>query len=297
MKVIVAANRTAGARAIDSPVAELESAIRDAGFEAVVIPELDEVALAATESRARGDLHAVVAAGGDGTASAVANRIASDVPLLHYPLGTENLLARFLGIRRDPIQVSKILRTGKTRQMDAGIANGRMFLLMASCGFDAEVVRRVQQRRRGHITRLSYVQPTLESLHKYPHPDIRLYCDASVDALESPDVTGKWAFVMNVPIYAGGMPIVSAADGADGQMDLCVFKRGTPIHDLAYLSSMFLRQHEQWTDCEIRQAARLRIESDAPVPYQLDGDFAGHLPVDIEIAPLRVTYLAPDAAG
>ena len=292
-RILIAANPTAGARAIDSPIDRLAAAITNAGFEPTRHHDLGQFAVDAAAARESDQLHAVIAAGGDGTASAVANRIAPDVPLLVFPLGTENLLARYLGIRADPAQACDILRTGDKLQMDAGLANGRMFLLMASCGFDAEVVRRVHQRRRGHITRLSYVQPTLESLHEYPHPDIRVYCDAAADDATNPQVLGKWVFVMNVPMYAGGMPIVGRAHGADGRMDVCVFKRGSAFHNLVYLSGMFLRQHENWSDCDIREAQRCLLESDEPVPYQLDGDFVGHLPVDIEVAPLRVMYFVP----
>ena len=137
------------------------------------------------------------------------------------------------------------------------------------------------------------MEPTLQSLNNYAHPDIRVFCDHDAGEADQPQVFGKWVFVMNVPIYAGGMSIVKRAHGADGQMDVCVFKRGSAIHDLVYLSAMYLGQHESWKDCDIREARRCRLESDDPVPYQLDGDFAGHLPVDIEIAPLRVTYLVP----
>lgn len=292
-RIIIAANPTAGARAIDSPIDKLVAALSEAGYQPHLQTDLGELEVDVATAHLQGDLRAVIAAGGDGTASAVANRIAADVPLLPFPLGTENLLARYLGLRADPAQVCETLRTGETIQFDAGLANGRLFLLMASCGFDADVVRRVQERRRGHITRFSYVEPTLQSLNNYAHPDISVSCGIAVEESELPQVSGKWVFVMNVPIYAGGMSIVKRAHGADGRMDVCIFKRGSAIHDLVYLSAMYLGQHESWQDCDIREARRCRLESDEPVPYQLDGDFAGHLPVDIEIAPLRVTYLVP----
>ena len=38
---------------------------------------------------------------------------------------------------------------------------------------------------------------------------------------------------------------------------------------------------------------RVRLESDEPVPLQLDGDPAGHLPVDIDVLPNRWTVVTP----
>ena len=147
-RIIIAANPTAGAKAIDSPIGKLVSAVTEAGYRPELQTDLAKMAVEVADAREKGDLRAVIAAGGDGTASAVANRIAADIPLLPFPLGTENLLARFLSIRADPAQICDILRDGQTMQFDAGLADGRMFLLMASCGFDADVVRRVQDRRR-----------------------------------------------------------------------------------------------------------------------------------------------------
>ena len=39
----------------------------------------------------------------------------------------------------------------------------------------------------------------------------------------------------------------------------------------------------------------MRIESDGTVPYQLDGDPGGTLPLEIEMLTARVTFWAPRA--
>jgi diacylglycerol kinase family enzyme len=41
------------------------------------------------------------------------------------------------------------------------------------------------------------------------------------------------------------------------------------------------------------QNLRYRITSDEPVPFQLDGDPGGFLPLEIEIIPNRFTFLVP----
>jgi diacylglycerol kinase family enzyme len=38
---------------------------------------------------------------------------------------------------------------------------------------------------------------------------------------------------------------------------------------------------------------RLRIESDGVVPYELDGDASGFLPLDVQIEPNRLTLVVP----
>ena len=53
------------------------------------------------------------------------------------------------------------------------------------------------------------------------------------------------------------------------------------------------RMIEVWADCVMKPVKRLRLESDEPVPYQLDGDPGGFLPVDLEVLPGRLTLIVP----
>ena len=41
------------------------------------------------------------------------------------------------------------------------------------------------------------------------------------------------------------------------------------------------------------QARHVRIESSAPVPYQVDGDFGGETPVEVEVTGTRHTLILP----
>jgi diacylglycerol kinase family enzyme len=78
----------------------------------------------------------VIAAGGDGTVTALAEALAGgDKVLGILPLGTANLLARDLGI---PLEIDDwIARLGsmEVRRIDAGEVNGRLFLHKVVIGF------------------------------------------------------------------------------------------------------------------------------------------------------------------
>jgi diacylglycerol kinase family enzyme len=100
--------------------------------------------------------------------------------------------------------------------------------------------------------------------------------------------------VVNLPRYAGGLSIIPGADGGDGLLDVCTFKRGNLWNGLMYLGGVWLGQHRSWRDFKTVRTTRVRIEADAPdVPYQLDGDPGGVLPVEVEVLPGRITVLAP----
>ncbi len=292
-EVLIAVNSQAGVRDRQVIAHELARHLADSGF-AVSIPEsIDELADLAAQKLAARTLRAVVAAGGDGTISLIANRTSPGTPLAILPLGTENLLARHLEITPDPQQIARQIAGGYCVSLDAGQAAGRIFTLMAGCGFDAEVVRRLHHNRTGNIHHLSYAKPILDSIRKYQYPELRVrYAPAeSCESELTAEIAARWVFVINLPRYAGGLSFAPEASGTDGLLDLCTFKEGSLWSGLVYLSGVMLGQHESMQDFARVQTRHLRIESTGPAPYQLDGDPGGELPVDISCLPGRLTLL------
>lgn len=95
----------------------------------------------------------VVVLGGDGTLNEVIQGLArTPVKLGLLPGGSTNVFARILGIPRDPVaattELLRRLRAGEERTVNLGMANERFFAFCAGWGYDAEVVRMVEQRRR-----------------------------------------------------------------------------------------------------------------------------------------------------
>jgi len=307
--LLIALNPQAGAVSARERVAELERLLRAAGRRVVIEPDLGRLADRARELHGAGELEGVVSAGGDGTAAAVVNLLPPQVPIALFPLGTENLLGRWLGQQATPAAVRDTILGGRILRLDAAQANGRLFLLMLGAGFDAAVVQRMHQRRRGHIRRWHYSRPILETLHLYRFPELRVTCsvvaaDAPVDhgAARAPaeasslEFRARWVFAFNLPCYAAGLPLALEADGADGALDLTTFERGSIWHGLRYLASVILRRHHQLAEHATFRVTRLRIEADELVPYQVDGDPGGVLPVDVEVLPGRLALFAPPGA-
>jgi diacylglycerol kinase family enzyme len=264
------------------------------GYRCETVTDLHRLAELAEAGLRGRSLRTIIAAGGDGTVATVANQTPPGTPITVLPLGTENLLAKYLEIPPDAQQISQIIHHGCAARLDAGRANGRLFLLMAGCGFDAEVVRRVDQARSGHITHFTYAKPILDSIRSYQYPELRIYSENAVDDDQrGPSVVARWAFIANLPRYARGLNIVPQACGRDGLLDVCTFRRGSLFSGLVYLAGVVFGRHQSLDDCVNLQTRRLRIESDGEVPFQLDGDPGGYLPVDIEVVPGRLTLVVP----
>jgi diacylglycerol kinase (ATP) len=292
-RVVVLMNPKAGPRASQPWVDGLAAALKRRGYEAEVFTDLAIATAQANQWHGEGSLRALVGAGGDGTAAELVNRTADGVPITLLPMGNENLLARYFHLGREPESLCRTIAEGVLARVDAGRANGRIFLLMASCGFDAEVVRRVHERRTGHVSHLSYLKPVAETIWRYGFPEIHV---------ESEDgnrerTSARWLFVFNLPCYGGGFRIAPLADGSDGLLDLCTFRKGHFMAGAQLATAVMLRMHHRLRQWRVRRVRRLRITSDHPVPYQLDGDPGGMLPLEIEVLPGRLTLLVPSEAA
>lgn len=250
---------------------------------------------AGTESR--GDF-VVVAAGGDGTAALVAANLPPQIPLVPMPMGTENLLAHHFGFSRRAERVLETIFFGEDRQLDAGEANGRMFLVMATAGFDAEVVRATHLRRRGHIRRLAYAGPIARAVRRYRFPEIAISFEMNESDGQrfSEPVFCRWGMVFNLPRYGGQLGIEPEAIGDDGLLDAIAFRQGSIFSGLRYLAAIKTGRHLRFSDVVRTRTRALRLTSATRVPYQLDGDYVGRLPVEIRCLPHRVRLRLPRVA-
>ena len=291
--VVISVNPKAGSGANGGMVDALAEALRESWLNVEVLTDIQEVEAAAREKARLGRLRAVVSAGGDGTFRLIAQHTTPEMPLAILPLGTENLLSKYLEIPAEPAEIAALIVAGCYIQLDAGEANGRLFTLMAGCGFDADVVHRLHSERKGNINHLSYAKPILDSIRNYDYPLVRVNYLALGEQpdLQRASVEGRWVFIVNLPRYAGGLNLAPGASGSDGLLDICTFKEGSLWSSLLYLGEVIFGQHQELEDFTRVEAAEMRVESDSPVPCQLDGDPGGELPMTVRSLPGRLRVI------
>jgi YegS/Rv2252/BmrU family lipid kinase len=235
------------------------------------------------------DADAVIAVGGDGTVCEVSNGLfGQQVPLIIWPTGTENLVARSLGFRPDVDLAIACVERGEHRPLDVGVANGHSFLVVVGVGFDAEVVRRVVDCRRGHITHFSYAAPLWRTFWEHRFPPLRVFNDGHL----------YWegrglVFVGNMARYALGLPVVRDARPDDGLLDLCIFSCRDRRQLIAHSVRTLLRRHIEHPDVRYVRVRQVRVESPQRVPVELDGECAGFLPVEIGVRPAAIRVCLP----
>lgn len=311
-EVWICASPKAGSGAGREEIDLLASRLRADSRRCQITHSLKELTTRLADPACPKEHFAVVAAGGDGTIGLLAQHTAHDIPIVPMPMGTENLLARHWGFSAQAASVAATIAKAERFSIDAGLANGRLFLVMVTAGMDAEVVRGMHLTRRGHINRWSYTRPILRALAKYPYPIITSTsipthpeqpCDAprtglqnsSEDRDETP-ISACWMMAFNLPQYAGGLSIEPDAIADDGLLDLVAMRKGYLWSGLNYLANIKLGSHLSHADVTRRKVRRMVWTALTRVPYQIDGDYAGRLPVHIEVLPNRVTLLRPETS-
>lgn len=285
--VAIQRNPTSGTGARRGVLLELIRELKRCGIRLRLFASRERMQAKLADPAAREQLVCVLAAGGDGTVGDVVNRYPG-LPVATLPLGTENLLAKYLGIQPSGTQVAELIAGGSRRKLDLGQLNGRRFTLMASCGFDAAVVHRTHANRRGNIRKWHYLPPIWHSIRKYDHPPLRIFVDD-----ESQPRVARLLMVVNLPAYALGIPFAPQAAGDDGQLDLCLFERGSTFQMVRYFGHVIAGRHQSLPDVTCLKASRVRIEADVGVPWQMDGDPAGFTPVTLEVLPAALEVFAP----
>ncbi|MBN2375936.1 MAG: diacylglycerol kinase family lipid kinase [Sedimentisphaerales bacterium] len=247
-----------------------------------------ELALKAAENHC----DTIVVAGGDGTVRSVVEAIpGKNIPMVILPCGTENLLAQEFGIDGGLETTIATLQNGVLRSLDLGKINQRYFMAIVGVGFDAEVVRRINQFRRGHITHGDYIWPICRTFWEYRPPHLKVIADGAM-VCDEPALV----FVGNISRYAVGLDILGDADCSDGRLDLTVYKYRRRRQLLAHAGRTIIKRSHLSPMVIRKKCVSVTIDNHhSGIPVQIDGDPGPNLPLEINIIPSAAKILTPPA--
>jgi len=276
----------------------LGTILEQACFEPVIFEQSPgTIAAAALDPSAA----AAIVVGGDGTLRSVAQRFhelgdgrLTSIPLLIVPTGTANLMARHLGIpwNADNVEawgprIVQSIRRRHVRLVDVAQANGSLFLLMAGVGLDGRIVHELARLRNGPITVLSYLLPAFTAMRNYDYPALRVTVDGQCVFAMAPAMT----FVGNVAEYGTGFPMLPLARSDNGLLDVCVLPCSGHGDAVRHFLAAAAGEHLQGEGVVYARGRRVRIESSGAAAVQIDGDAAGHTPVDIEVIDEKLGFV------
>jgi diacylglycerol kinase family enzyme len=223
------------------------------------------------------DAEAIYVFSGDGGLNEVLNGIGPETPVGAIPGGGANVVARVLGLPRDPVRAAEEIAKGNTRRISLGRVNGRRFAFSAGLGIDAEAVRRLDARgRTAEHGRAGNVRFAWEFGRMIAERRGRYEPALEILGLGR----AAFALVANVDPYTyfGPVPIRVAPEARfELGLDL-VAPRGVSPASLSRLFRYAVLGRGQTTARDIIYAHdvdRIEIVCDHPLPLQADGEDLG----------------------
>jgi YegS/Rv2252/BmrU family lipid kinase len=228
----------------------------------------------------------LIVGGGDGTIASAARCLAHrDMALGLLPLGTTNNFARSLGLPLTPGGALGVLTDGKVADVDLGRAGDAVFANLVSAGLSTQVAARVPHQLKRVIGRAAYPATALAGLPR--HRPFR----ATITAGDRRYTLDTHQLNIANGGFHAGRPITGDASPDDRL--LLVYRLGGPRRTgllAATVRHAVLGARRSWQEPAFLAVGELWLDTDPPLPLDVDGEIRGRTPVRIALAPqaLRV---------
>jgi len=234
----------------------------------------------------------VIAAGGDGTVSAVADALAgSGASMGILPMGTANVLARELEIPLDVDGAARLLVEDHGHAtIDAMKVGDRHYLTQVGVGLDALMIRDTPTEGKKRFGKLAYLWTAAKHLAGFQPRRFILEVDGKPIRVHASEVIVANVGTLGQPPFRWGPGIRPD----DGTLDVCVSKAKTILHYLVLFWHVATRRHKADPNVRYFHARRsVAIATKHPLPVQADGEILGETPVRIEVVPGAVKVIVP----
>lgn len=243
--------------------------------------------------RRRDGFDLVVAAGGDGTVSAVSDGlVGSSIPLGIIPTGTGNLIARELNIPDDAEAAIVLIATAPhKRKIDAMRIGKRAYFLNASVGVSASVISGTTRKNKNRFGRIAYIGTTLLKVLSSKPRYLIVEADGKAHSYRAVEAAIMNCGLLGRLFYPKGPEI--RID--DGHLGIWILSIKTTWDYLRYVTGIVAGWTVNPETHFIRAERTISIRSNVPLPVQADGDIIGTTPVDVEVLPGVLTVLVSKA--
>jgi YegS/Rv2252/BmrU family lipid kinase len=233
----------------------------------------------AAEAVAEGYTH-IIACGGDGSINEVAASVEGSSAVLGViPLGTENVLAKAMGVPMDVAGACEHFFNAVERPMDVGVVNGRNFIMMSGIGFDAQVVSEMDPNVKNVLGSLGFI---LKGAFNLLTDDGMVSPVAKIKLLDKNEEYEypAWLIIIgNIANYSGTVKLALNAECDDGMLDIIVFPSIDSFETARQLFGAFTETHLEDGSIPYFTSSDFEITTDPPLYCQADGELIGKTPV------------------
>jgi methylglyoxal synthase len=196
-------------------------------------PEVNPEQLVKAALCDRADL--VIAAGGDGTVSAVAGAlIGTGIPLGIIPRGTANAFAVALGIPGSVPNACQVILGDRTQTVDAAYCNKIPTILLVGIGYEASVVETANRELKDQWGSFAYLMAGWQKMDEQELFEIEIEADGNIYQFEAGAIT----------IANAAPPTSVLAQGAgqvlldDGLLDVTILTAENKLHAVTTMLSL-----------------------------------------------------------
>jgi len=235
----------------------------------------------------------ILVAGGDGTINEALSGVSgTDVPFGILPFGTANVLSNELRMGNHPVRVAQQLVKRCTPVPVSlgrmvGASGARLFVCMAGAGVDASIVRIVSPKVKAALGKFAYWLYAFQQVgRRLPEFRVRTL---------GREYTASFALISRVRNYGGDIEIAKHANLLEDHFAIVLCEGSNSPRYLKYFSGVLFNTMERMDGLHVLEAASVEIEplDDAPVDWQVDGEYAGAGAARCEIVEGAIRLLIP----
>lgn len=219
----------------------------------------------------------IIASGGDGTISAVADTlIHSDIPLAVIPRGTANAFAAALGLPTAIEEACQVILQGEPQQIDCATCNDQPMILLAGIGLEANTIGETDRDSKQRFGFLAYLSTAVQQLQNLQPFEATLDFGDRQETFQEVLAITVANLAPSTSILAQGTGQVSAQDAL---LDVTILTRADEGEVLGVLSASYelFQAALQANPAEHPQiqswrTAQLTVTTPAPQGLLVDGE-------------------------
>jgi len=236
----------------------------------------------------------VIAMGGDGTLEAVLRgMVGRKTPMGIIPTGTQNNIAKSLGIPTDMEEACALIASRHVRKLDVGqvkVKNGKklFFFELTAIGLVAALYPKANKLVDGQLSKLKDVALTL--IHQEPDPEVFL----TLDDESKIKVKTMLVVISNAPMFGANFLVAPDASVTDGFLDISVYPDFSKTEVLAYYAKIRSEGFSANEKVQRYRASKIEIKTSPKMKVMADGVMLGKGRVKIMSKPGALWMITPE---
>lgn len=240
------------------------------------------------------ELGCLIASGGDGTVSAIADvTLETGIPFGIIPRGTANAFAVALGLPTDLKRACETTAAGNTHMVDAAYCNDIPMVLLAGAGFEAGMVSNANRELKNRFGTLAYIFSAAQQFFTQEDFNAKIELDGQVLEFRTGAVTVANAAPLTSVMAQGFGEVIPD----DGLLDITIPVSNTLLEDIntsaTLLASALVKSQVTDGNLVCLRTNRLKLTTEPSQTLVVDGEILEANPIEFTCIPNGLTVFSP----